>query len=63
MGWMDINEILQRETALTTHGIINNRQPEHMAFKMVDKYNKNNNINTRTTGPGKLGSRPKQVAK
>ena len=54
MGWLNISQILNRETAITTHKIINNRQPEHMSYKMLEKYkNKTPITNTRTTGPGK----------
>ena len=66
MKWLSVQKILQKENAIMTHKILNTDNPEYIAFKMKTKYQVNTNINqinTRRTGNGKLGIRPKQVGK
>ena len=58
MGWLSIHQILKNETAKTTHKIINNQQPEHMAYKMNTKFKNPQHPNTRQNGQGKLGNKP-----
>ena len=58
MGWLSIQQILKNETAKTTHKIINNQQPEHMAYKMNTKFKNPYHPNTRQNGLGKLGNKP-----
>ena len=63
MNWAPIQTILERENILMTHKIINTKNPEHMFFKMVEKYKLKgqNTKDTRSSGQGKLGTRPKQI--
>ena len=65
MNWLPIQKILERETAITTHRIINTMNPEHLSYKMIQKYKIGGQgpKETRTTGQGKLGSRPKEIGK
>ena len=63
MGWLSIKQNLQNETAKTTHKIINNQEPEHMAFKMNMKFKNPNQPNTRMSGNGKLGNKPTSLGK
>ena len=65
MNWIPVEKILQRESAISTHKILNTMNPEHMNYKMTTKYNnKGQDLRTtRTTGQGKLGSQLKQIGR
>ena len=38
MNWMSIDKILERESMITTHIILNTMNPEHLYYKMTTKY-------------------------
>ena len=65
MNWLSIDKILERESAIFTHKILNTQVPEHMNYKMTTKYKiKGQDIRvTRNTGQGKLGPRPKEIGR
>ena len=66
MGWLPVQLLLEKETAILTHIIINNSNPEYLAYKMNVKYARKESQEqaiTRRIGPSKLGIMPKQVGK
>ena len=61
---MPVNKILEKETILMTHKIINTEIPQHLHYKMCVKYNQGHNTrDTRRTGHMKLGNTPKNIGK
>ena len=63
MGWVSIQKNLERASATTSHAIIHQNTPAQLAYRIREKYNTNNSIQTRMTGPYKLGPKPKMVGR
>ena len=64
MNWMSVPKILEKETIIMTHKIINTKTPQHLHYKMCEKYTKGQNLReTRRTGQGKLGNTPKNTVR
>ena len=70
MNWVSIERFLQRASAITSHKIIHQELPAQLHHRMRIKYQVNTSVNpvntgvnTRMTGPGRLGPRPREVGR
>ena len=62
MKWNSIQNMLEIASAKLTHSIINQDKPEVLSYR-IKSLNKPNPPNTRITGTGKLGTKPKIVGR
>ena len=63
MNWLPVRKLLERESMILTHKIINTQSPQHLHYKMCVKYQNLVPRDTRRTGKGKLGNAPKDIGK
>ena len=67
MGWVNLEQLLQRASAFTSHTIIHQGQPAQLSYRMREMYNRVNTtvnpIKTRMTRPNRLGSKPRMVGR
>ena len=60
MGWINIDQLLAFTANKMTYKILHLKKPELLAYR-VQNFSNINPVNTRLSGPYKMGPRPRQV--